>query len=290
MSTQTIKTDDTPDIILPLVVLIIFIVFFGGMAYLLISSSFLSTSVSNPVTSDRRVDATFTCAPGQCATNLMSGFKTCLADTNASISVNVSESVCNSRFLCDNPLTPNAILSDQSTSISGVCDPGVECGCLATSQCANYITSAFTTSTGNPFVNLNGQRITFPQISTSVNSVNGVVTDNSPLQFSNTTTFCSAPISWLPLSNPGCNFVNATEINYQDIVLCMGAASGCSGLDNNPCLQGTLAFLSSNPDSLNQRNIATTQVACVRGLPCPCGMVAIFDTSFGNIVCRQLPP
>jgi hypothetical protein len=62
-----------------------------------------------------------------------------------------------------------------------------------------------------------------------------------------------------------------------------------SSLFGNACLQGTLAFLSENPDTLTQANIITTQLACVRGEPCPCGQVAIFDTNFGGIVCRNLP-
>lgn len=70
----------------------------------------------------------------------------------------------------------------------------------------------------------------------------------------------------------------------------MGSVRGCSGLLSSPCLQGTLAFLSGNPDTMTQRDITTTQLGCVRGQPCPCGQVAIFDTNFGGIVCRSLPP
>src|SRR5436853_7041002 len=132
MSSETARTrtDETPDIIIPLIILLIFIAFLGWMSYLLISSGFMSTTPANPVASDRRVETTFACAPGQCATNLVSGFKTCPTDPNASINVNPAVSVCNGRFVCDNPLTPNALQSDLSTNLNGICEQGVECPCL----------------------------------------------------------------------------------------------------------------------------------------------------------------
>lgn len=70
----------------------------------------------------------------------------------------------------------------------------------------------------------------------------------------------------------------------------MANVGGCSGLYGSPCLQGTLAFLSDSPDTLTQSNINTTQLACVRGEPCPCGYVTIYDINYGGIVCKQLPP
>jgi hypothetical protein len=79
-------------------------------------------------------------------------------------------------------------------------------------------------------------------------------------------------------------------MTYNDIVLCMGMANpgGCNGLFGNPCLQGTLALLSSNPDTVNINDLAISQYACVRGEPCPCGQISIFDTNFGGIVCKSL--
>lgn len=287
------ETDNTIGVVLPLIVLIIFIVFFGWMLYLLISSGFQTTSPTNPVSSDNRTQTTFNCAPGQCATNLQSGFKTC-PQNNVSITINPSQEVCNSAFVCDNPITPFALQSDGSTNINGVCEPNTQCPCLRVSQCAEYILSVFTTSNGNPYESLNGQRILFPQISSYVSSAGGAPTDTPPIQFNNpAVTFCAAPLAWIPLSNPGCNFITASSVNdisYSDVLLCMGMQNGCSGLEGSPCLQGVLAFLSSNPDTLTQNDITTTQLACVRGNPCPCGQVAIFDTNFGAIVCRQLPP
>lgn len=288
-----VEPDDTPEIILPMVVLIIFIVFIGWMLYLLISSGFKSTNPGSPVSSDKRTQVNIICGPGQCATDLQSGFKICPINETDSITVNPAEAVCNSRYVCDNLLTPYALQSNGGTDINGVCEPNTECPCLGVSQCPNYILSVFTTSNGNPYQSLGGQRVTFPQISTYV-STSGIRTDNPPIQFNNPAiTFCASPLAWLPLSNPGCNFVsvaNSNSMTIQDLTLCMGMANpgGCSGLFGDACLQGTLALLSSDPDLVNGNDIATHQYACVRGQPCPCGQIAIFDTNYGGIVCRTL--
>jgi len=288
-----VESDTTPDLVIPLVILIIFIVFIGWMSYLLISSGFQTTSPGNPVSSDKRVETNIVCAPGQCATDLQSGFKTCPVNEIDSITVNPAQAVCNSPFVCDNLLTPYAVQSDQSTNISGVCEPNTECPCLKVSQCADYILSAFTTSNGNPYESLGGQRITFPQNSSYVAN-DGSSTDNPPLQFNNPSiTFCAASLAWLPLSNPGCNFVsaaNGNSMNIEDLILCMGMANpgGCSGVFGNACLQGTLALLSSNPDTVTPENISRSQYACVRGEPCPCGQITIFDTNYGGVVCRNI--
>lgn len=291
-TTITTPSDDTPDIVLPLVILILFIVFVAWMLYLLISSGFSTSSPSNPVASDRRTTTTVTCAPGQCGTNLTTGIKTCPVG-DVSLQINPAESVCNSRFVCDNPLTPFAVQSNGATDITGVCEPGVECPCLRVSQCPNFILSVFTTSNGNPYTGLIGQRITFPQ-ETSYVTTNGAITDTPPIQFNDpSVVFCATPPTWLPISNPGCNFINAStpnSITYADLIICAGTISGCSGLTASPCLQGILAAISDNPDNLNQQNILTSQFGCVRGTPCPCGFLPVFDTNYGGVVCRQLPP
>lgn len=297
---QTLKAaqSDTAALVLPLIVLIVLVIFLGGMLYLLISSQFQTTNPEDPVSTDTRARTTITCPPGQCATNIFSGFKTC-PTTDASLVVSPAESVCNSRFLCDNPLTPYALQSDLSTDINGVCESidgvQVECPCLRVSQCPEYVLSVFTTSNGNPYQQLQGQRITFPQQSSYV-STSGDHTDIPPIQFTNPAlTFCAAPLSYLPLSNPGCNFVSAPDGNsmtYKELLLCMGQAApgGCSGLIGNACLQGTLALVTNTPETLTQASITSSQFACVRGESCPCGQITIFDTNFGGIVCRSLPP
>lgn len=278
------------DTVLSVIMLVILIIFFLFILSILIESNFQVTTQTNRVPSDKRPATEFTCPTGTCPTNIVTGVKTC-PQVDQPSPYDPQIQVCNSKFRCDNPLTPFALLPDGSTTITGVCENNTSCPCLKVTQCPNYILSVFTTSGGNPFQSLQGQRITFPQESTFV-GVNGVRTTVPPIQYNNpATTFCAAPISWLPLANPGCNFVaEPNSITYADIVTCMGLPRGCTGgVITNPCLQGTLAFISNNPDALTQAEITTTQLGCVRGEPCPCGQVAIFDTNYGNVVCKQLP-
>lgn len=278
-----LASENLSETLLPLVSLIVFIVFFGIMLFLLLRSSFESTSTSTSV---------IQCAPGQCATNLFSGFKSCPVVDSVTVTVNPSESVCNSPFVCDNPVTPYALQSDGSTDINGVCEPFTKCSCLRYSQCPQYILSVFTSINGNPYESVSGQRITFPQESTYVNNTSGLSSSNPPIQFSNpSTTFCTAPVSWLPLASPGCNFVSNSNLNsmdLDDVLLCQGMVSGCSGLFGNPCLQGTLAAITNNPSSITQETLFNTQFGCVAGPPCPCGQLAIFDTNLGQIICNTI--
>ena len=292
LSPIIVQEDDSPDIVLPLVVLIVFLAFIGWMLYLLITSGFQATTPEDPTSSDQRQPAFFSCPTGSCAINLLTGVKTCPVSEDESLPYNPSQSTCSSRFLCDNPLAPFALQSDGSTNINGVCEPNVECQCLQVSQCPDYVLSAFTSSNGNPYVSFVGQRITFPQIA-SFATPSGEVMVTPPIQFSNpSTTFCAAPISWLPFSNPGCNFIGANQVNsisYEETLVCTGMVLACDGFTGNACLQGVLAAVTDNPDTLTQANLVNTQFSCVAGEPCPCGTLPVYDTNFGNIVCRDLP-
>lgn len=281
---STVTVDNSSETVIPIIVLVIIILFLIWMLILLIKSGFESTGINNRVSSDARQAIELPCGPGECATNLTSGFKRCPLNDEI-ITINPISEVCNSKFLCDNPITPFALQSDSSTNLNGVCEPNVECPCLTKSQCSEYILSAYTTSNGNPYIPLTGQRILFPQVSA----------DSAPISFSDPgRTFCAVPLSWLPISNPGCNFVNPTQNNsmtYEDLTTCMGGISeiGCNGFKGSPCLQGILSIITDNPESLTQQNITTAQFGCTRGTPCPCGMVSIWDTQYGNNICRTLP-
>lgn len=267
-----IEQDNSSDIIFPLIILIIFILFFGWIIYVLINSKF--QTINNIPTIN------YLCGQGQCATNILSGFKSCPVSNQDTITYNPGEEVCNSRFVCDNPLTPYALLSDGSTDTNGVCEPNTTCSCLRTTQCPEFILSNFTTSNGNPYTTINNQRITFPQQSSVV----------TPIELSDPSiNFCFAPVSWLSFSTPGCNFINGNNnVTYDDIVTCMGMSKGCNGNIGNACLQGTLAFITNNPDSITRDNINIQQMGCVRGESCDCGQITIFDTNYGGIVCRSL--
>jgi hypothetical protein len=257
------------DILLPLIVLLIFIIFIGWMLYLLIASRFQTTYTAASVP--------FLCPVNQCATNIQSGFKTCPVG-NELIPYDPVNEVCNSRYLCTSTITPYALQPDGSTDIYGVCPTNVECPCVRINTCPSYITTIFS-STGNPYQSLTGQRITFPQKSSA-----------PPITYTLGQQFCTIPSAWLPLTNPGCNFISATQgMSYDNLVTCMGMINGCSGIGpGSPCLQGTLALITNNPDTVTTKNLYTYQYGCVTSTPCECGQLAIFDTDFGNIVCRTL--
>ncbi len=277
-------------LVISLIIFTVFIFFFGAMLYLLIGSNFKTTNELEPTNTDTRTRSAFTCLPGQCATNIQSGFKTCPKNSNISMTIDPTQSVCNSRFLCDNPLTPFAVQSDGSTNINGICEVGIECPCLRYSQCPDYILSVFTVSNGNPYQSVSGQRILFPQQSSFV-SANGIQTSVPPIKVDNVNTFCMASPAFLPLSSPGCNFINGADGNamtLQQLQLCMGGQRGCSGINNNPCLQGVLAVITNNADNITPTTIFSHQFGCVAGTPCQCGEIAVYDTNFGNIVCKTI--
>lgn len=243
------------------------------MVILLFSSGFESTTPSNPVSSDIRANNSFTCLPGQCATNLISGIKTC-PTTDIEIGINPAEEVCNSRYLCDNPLTPFAVQSDGSTNISGICEDKSECSCLNTITCPNYILSVFTASGGNPYVSTDTQRINFPQENVTR------ITDISR-------NFCTVPLTWLPISTPGCNFVSdPNQFTYIDLLECMNLPNTTDLM--SPCLNGVLSLISNNPDLLTQDNIINQQFGCTRGTQCPPNELSVFDTNLGTNICKQL--
>jgi hypothetical protein len=275
----TVEPDDTPDVLLPLVVLTIFIIFIGWILYLLISSGFQSSSMATPVSSDEQT-YDMLCPVGQCATNIMSGFKRC-PEANVAINVDPRQEVCNDRYLCTSTITPYALQSDGSTNFYGVCEPNVICPCLRVNQCPEYVISMFTANDGNPYNPLTGQRISFPQ-----------VTGTAPLQYTIGKTFCLAPLAWLPLSSPGCNFVSSAHGNsmtYNDLLDCMGMINGCNNIGPaSPCAQGILALVTDDPDSITKINISNAQYGCVQGTPCPCNQIAIYDTNYGGIICRSL--
>ena len=270
-------TDPLADYLLPGIVLIIFLIVGIYLAYLLISSNFERRTQESPY---------IECAVSSCATNIYSGFKRC-PPVGGTVFADPLIEVCNSRFLCDNPLTPYAVQADGSTNLSGVCEPEVTCACTREARCPQYILSLFTASNGTPYSTLTGQRLTFPQ--TSLYSTNGITTDQPPISYQEDgRTFCTAPLAWLPLSSPGCNFATSNDMSYEELVTCMGLPRQCNGASGNPCLQGTLAIISANPSALTQADIDVVQYGCVAGTSCPCGQVAIYDTNFNGIVCREL--
>jgi hypothetical protein len=283
------------DIIIPLVMIILILIFVLYMIVVLIHSGWARTASAknsdngDRVSNDNAAVTARQCLAGQCAVNLQTGLKRCPDPTTSTVTVNPAMEVCSDPYRCSNGVLPYAQQADGSTNNLGICPPGITCACLRQPRCPEYVTSYFTRSNGNPYDNLNGQRITFPQVSSYVNLNNGAVVNSPPLSFPDpNVSFCSAPIDWLPFATPGCNFVSTNNMTTQDLEICMGAASACNGVAFNACLQGTLAVISPNPDNINATTVLNQQVACVAGDPCPCGQIAIYDTNFGGIVCKTI--
>lgn len=281
------RQEDISNTILPLIVLIVLIIFIGWMLYLLVSSGFTSVIRTTRQGLTGSTGAVLlSCNAGQCATDLYTGFKICPEKEDDIVQINPGYQVCNSRYICDNPLTPYAVQSDGSTNIYGICEHKTECPCVNNFRCARYIQSAFTTNGGNPYQSVTSQRMSFPQTNTFVGS-NNVISTDPPIQFSDpSTTFCTASLQWLTFANPGCGFTGT--LDAQTLTVCMGLPLACNGVTGNPCLQGTLAIISNNLERVTTQNLNSLQYGCVSGLPCPCGQVAIYDTNYNGIICRSI--
>ena len=285
------------DIVIPLMMVIILLIFIIYIIVILIRSGWQRTASATPGPSDARTSSDqaavtlLECLPQQCAVNLATGLKRCGATPGEVVAVNPAVEVCSNPFTCSDPVLPYALQSDGSTNNLGQCQAGVECRCLRQPRCPQYVTSYFTRSNGDPYSDPLGQRITFPQISSYIDLNTGEVVNSPPLVYNDPNiSFCAAPVDWLPFASPGCNFVGIETMTYQDLEICMGAATGCNNVSFNPCLQGTLAVITADPDAINQLTVLNQEVACVAGNACACGEVAIYDTNFGGIVCRTLLP
>ena len=283
-----IREDNSSNILIPLIVLFVFVIFLTWMLALLIGSGFKSTSTQNSSLFNPSATANSlvtSCSIDECATNRITGEKRC-PSVGETILADTASEVCNPRERCTNRTTPYALLSDGSTNFDGICEEGVACPCVSKVRCPNYIASLFTTSNGNTNKSFTQQRLTFPQIP----ALSGKTYTPTPIDNPGTT-FCKVPPSWLVRSSPGCNFIDAlnfNSINYDNLLLCTGIQNGCQGLEGSPCLNGVLAVISNNPDSLTKENVIRSQVGCVFGKPCPCGLLPIYDTNFGGIVCKSL--
>nr|QBK90390.1 MAG: hypothetical protein LCPAC103_00710 [Pithovirus LCPAC103] len=195
------------------------------------------------------------CQSGKCATNIFNGVKKC-PKKGEKIIFDPAIEVCNSPNSCDNLITRFAVQSDGSTDISGKCETGVECRCLAKQQCANFIVGTFMSDDGNAFQPIDTQKISFDQRTNYTNDANAMVID-PPFQIDDPAAeFCAAPFQWVMENR----------------------------LWPNGCLRGTLAFL---PADVKDFDVNTTPLGCVRGETCPEGQMAVWDRSKDEVVCRD---
>jgi len=214
----------------------------------------------------------------ECAVNINTGIKIC-SKQGETLLINPAEQVCSSQFLCDNPVLPYAILSDGSTNFSGVCENNIPCSCSNSQKCPSYISSAFITTNGDPYDQPEGQRMAFSQI-----SGNGEI-----ISFTNSTTFCQIPYSWLPYGicpNMTCFEGNDCPLGEQ-LQQCMTLPFITNPVVN-PCYQGNLAVL-SNEDfvpSLTDDYLSTASYGCIiTEFSCPQNSITLYNTNIKNIFC-----
>lgn len=256
--------------LLSLVSLIFIIFFLLWILYLVIKSP---KEVSTPIYSF--------CPNGQCATSLFTGFKRCTTD-DKQVEYDPSSEVCNSKYLCDNIFTPYALLPDGSTNFNGVClgESNLTCPCVKNAKCPNYIISLFTVD-GNPLESFDSQNIFFPQKSTN--------DMGAPLTFTSIgTNFCTVPASWLPLSV--CTFIENNNPTSEQIVTCLqnGCNNGSVTILPNLCKNGTLSVITNDSSNLNMENIQNAQFGCVATINCPCDQIPVYDTNFGQSICKKI--
>lgn len=189
------------------------------------------------------------CQTGYCATNIFNGIKRC-PESDSQIEFTSGIEVCNPRFSCEGQ-TPYSVQEDESTRNDGRCPEGIECRCVRTPFCPNYVSSTFTVVGGDPYTPFEGKRISVVQNSGFVNVLN-VSSTIPPLQLTdNVTNFCSVPSSWLPHLWP------------------------------QECQRGTLAYLTENvADFSTERDPLT----CVSYPACPSG-TNVFETKSNQMHC-----
>lgn len=264
-------------IIITLVIILIFAIYFL-YAY---KSTPVTITTSTTATGTSSSGAILVCPAGQCATSITNGSKICPQLEIQQLIIDPATSVCSSRFLCDNPRLPYAVNSDGSTNISGVCEPNVSCRCSATPSCSNEILATFEVTSGSPYQNFLGQRITItqntisktptpPGVSSKINVYNPVALVN-PL-----TDFCTISPSYLNYLSPGaCSGINVSGAT--GIAQCMLA---------DPCILGTLAYVPSNPNIFTSALAASTPMACVYGSKCTQpNTLAVWDNTNNSIKC-----
>jgi len=262
------------DYILLVTSMILILAFWSWLLYL---------SLSEP--RKRETTPLIQCDPGSCAMNMINGLKRC--PTIGTVFADPEIEVCASPFACDDPKFPFAVNEDGSTNLLGSCSPGVQCRCVANPQCPEFILTTFTTQNGDPYQGLEGQRLKFPQQTSSMDPPQGF-TGSYPIIFdSPATTFCTVTAEWLDRIVPGCPITIPGQPSLDDISACMNLPN--SSVPGNVCTKGVLAFVPSDYNSFNSNTILQTPLGCVRGTTCPDSkFINVWNPSAGTTICRPV--
>jgi len=251
---------------------------------------FILTKKTNTSNDNSNEPVFIQCGEDQCATNIITGEKRCPSD-NEKVKAKAPLEVCNSRYLCDNNITPYALQSNGSTRRDGICQQGVECRCMREPSCATYTETVFYPIVNNTTLPLNEQEIIYNQRAKDRSSEPLKPEENE---------YCQIPVNWLNRSSPGCNFANV--MNYDNLVQCMGLEGdsrsfpyACNTLPDNynrdlqiprtsPCMRGKLTVIGD--DKINKDNLLNYPLSCINtNIDCKCGEVRTIIESTGEVVC-----
>lgn len=254
------------------------------------------------------------CKVGECVTDKVTGEKKCPSASSTNVyAYDPSIQVCEPQGYCQGG-NGYASQSDGSTNPFGLCqiDPSdstgikrVSCRCLSDTYCADYITNYFGIINGNPYIEVSGQSFKLEQINNPVYLYSSSTSNNQDLGLkvpNPQSSFCTIPIDWIYLTQPGCSYIpglrvssNSIYYNYFDqtkpVTLQESiVANALSCMYQNPCNYGVLSFITNNSSNFTINDISRLPVACTRGTHCNNDQVSIYDTSYGSAVCRQMLP
>lgn len=202
-----------------------------------------------------------TCDPGKCATNFYNGEKRCPNTTNETVFYDPRSEVCNSKYTCENPKTPYALLSNGATSDLGICEDKTLCRCLTKPQCAGDLTTVFNAvnDSSSALTESNITRVEYLQTSISSESDFGGI----PLTYSNPSTqsctITTNMIGRVVPRPPECNFGTNTP-NLVDLYMCLEKST------YNLCNIGRAAFYPQPGETFNIQKRNTTRIGCVPNL------------------------
>lgn len=230
----------------------------------------------------------FECVSGQCATNIYNGEKRCSNEDGTVIVYDPKYEVCNSKYTCENSLTPYALLKDGSTNEKGICEQNNVCRCLTKPQCSEDNVVLFSLKGGSTQIDNSQSRAYFDQLSKNYQSnISSIIYTNI------NTEFCAIKAYHLNIISPNaCFFEDENNITLDEISYC---------LNLNPCINGLMAFypLDINNFKLDNNAIYTYPVACVPSIRgdnnnvslvnfCGVNKIPVFDKKTSNVICYEI--
>lgn len=232
------------------------------------------------------------CAPGECVVDRTTGEKIC-PDGITAYAYNPEYQTCSSQTICTDPINKFAMTSDGSTNNLGTCDVDptsgnkTTCRCLRNASCSFFITAIFEVISGNAFTGIVNSRTVFQQQIGPNYSSYGITGDRDQsigMTLSNPSAqFCQVASPWIYRTSPGCSAVLGANNDLEGEQKLAADMIDC--FDLKPCLNGTLAFITDDSSTFNYNQINSVPIGCVSGEGCPSGELAIYDTSYGGVVC-----